>query len=69
MSVPRTFVGETLVSPGLQTEEYFAESLIEGKPVEYVMPAGREGLIDYDVVVIGAALQGLLLPCTLKGAG
>ena len=40
MSVPRTFVGETLVSPGLQTEEYFAESLIEGRPVEYVMPTG-----------------------------
>ena len=39
MSVPRTFVGETLVSQGLQAEEYFAESLIEGKPVEYVMPA------------------------------
>ncbi|PIP69324.1 MAG: thioredoxin-disulfide reductase [Nitrospirae bacterium CG22_combo_CG10-13_8_21_14_all_44_11] len=59
MSVPRTFVGETLVSPGLQTEEYFAESLIEGKPVEYVMPAGREGLKDYDLVVIGAGPAGL----------
>ncbi|OGW30397.1 MAG: hypothetical protein A2X54_01075 [Nitrospirae bacterium GWF2_44_13] len=59
MSVPRTFVGETLVSPGLQSEEYFAESLIEGKPVEYVMPAGREGLIDFDIVVIGAGPAGL----------
>lgn len=59
MSVPRTFVGETLVSPGLQTEEYFAESLIEGKPVEYVMPTGREELRNYDIVVIGAGPAGL----------
>jgi len=59
MSAPRTFVGEPLVSPGLQTEEYFAESLIEGKHVEYEMPTGREGLKDYDVVVIGAGSTGL----------
>ena len=59
MSVPRTFVGETLVSQGLQAEEYFAESLIEGKPVEYVMPSGREELRDYDIVVIGAGPAGL----------
>jgi thioredoxin reductase (NADPH) len=43
----------------LQTEEYFAESLIKGKPVEYVMPAGREELRDYDIVVIGAGPAGL----------
>ena len=59
MSVPRTFVGETLISPGLQPEEYFAESLIEGKPVEYVMPTGREELRNYDIVVIGAGPAGL----------
>ncbi|MDO8746751.1 MAG: thioredoxin family protein [Thermodesulfovibrionales bacterium] len=59
MSVPRTFVGETLESPGLQTEEYFAEFLIDGKPVEYVIPTGKEGLKDYDMVVIGADPAGL----------
>lgn len=59
MSVPKTFVGETLVSSGLQPEEYFMESLIEGKPVEYVMPAGREALRDYDIVIIGGGPAGL----------
>ncbi|MDI6745416.1 MAG: FAD-dependent oxidoreductase [Thermodesulfovibrionales bacterium] len=59
MSVPRTFVGETLIAHGLQPEEYFAESLMEGKPVEHVMPSGREELRDYDVIIIGAGPAGL----------
>jgi len=59
MSVPKTFVGETLVSAGLQPEEYFMESLIEGSPVDYVIPAGREELRDYDIVIVGAGPAGL----------
>ncbi len=59
MSVPKTFVGETLTASGLQPEEHFMESLIEGSPVEYVKPAGREALKDYDVVIIGGGPAGL----------
>ncbi len=59
LSVPKTFVGETLTASGLQPEEYFMESLIEGNPVEYVAPAGREELRDYDVVIIGGGPAGL----------
>ncbi|MEW6713463.1 MAG: FAD-dependent oxidoreductase [Nitrospirota bacterium] len=59
MSVPKTFVGETLIAPGLLPEDYFIESIVEGKPVEYVMPAGRQDLRDYDIVVIGGGPAGL----------
>jgi len=59
MSVPRTFVGETLIAPGLLTEDYFIESIVEGEPVEYVMPAGRQEMRDYDIVVIGGGPAGL----------
>ncbi len=59
LSVPKTFVNETLTAEGLQPEEYFIESLIEGGPVEFVMPSGREDLRDYDIVIIGGGPAGL----------
>jgi thioredoxin reductase (NADPH) len=59
MSVPKTFIGETLIAPGLVPEDYFIESIIEGKEVEYVMPAGRQDMRDYDIVVVGGGPAGL----------
>jgi len=50
MSVPTTYIGENLLSAGLQPEDSFIESIVEGKPVEYVMPVGREEMRDYDIV-------------------
>jgi thioredoxin reductase (NADPH) len=59
LSVPKTFVGKTLIAQGLMPEDIFVESLVEGMPVEYVMPVGREELKDYDLVIIGGGPGGL----------
>ncbi len=59
MSVPKTFVGEVNTSHGLEPEEYFFENLVLGRKADYVMPAGREGVTDYDMVILGGGPAGL----------
>lgn len=59
MSVPKTFVGETLTASGLDSEESFIASLMEGRPVEYVAPQKWEDRRDYDVAILGAGPAGL----------
>jgi thioredoxin reductase (NADPH) len=59
MSVPKTFVGDVNTSQGLEPEEYFMESVVQGRKPDYVLPADREGLKDYDVAILGAGPAGL----------
>lgn len=59
MSVPKTFINDKLTAPGLQPEEYFMESVVEGKPVEYVLPPEAEERREYDVAILGGGPAGL----------
>jgi thioredoxin reductase (NADPH) len=59
LSVPKTFVDEAPTSSGLEPEENFMESVVQGRHVEYVMPSDREDLRDYDLAILGAGPAGL----------
>ncbi|GAB4388445.1 MAG: FAD-dependent oxidoreductase [Thermodesulfovibrionales bacterium] len=61
MSVPVTYIGETHLASGLQSEESFIASLVAGMPAEYAprFEEGKEERRDYDIAIVGAGPAGL----------
>lgn len=57
-SVPQTFVDNHLVGTGLQPEEVFIEEVLTAAPIE-VKPFEGKGIIEKDLVIVGAGPAGL----------
>lgn len=57
-SVPQVFINDQLVSTGLQPEEVFIEEVLTAAPVE-IKPFEGEGVIEKDLVIVGAGPAGL----------
>ena len=71
MSVPRTFINETLTADGLEAEEMFIESLLLGKKAyritedEEAEPTQRV----FDVIILGAGPAGLTAAIYARSSG
>ncbi len=61
MSVPRTFINETLTADGLEAEEMFMESLLLGKKAYRISRDDDDEPIEstFDVIILGAGPAGL----------
>lgn len=59
ISVPQTFINGVLTAPGVVPEEFFVESLISLKMPEAVGTEATGGIVEADIVIIGAGPAGL----------
>lgn len=59
ISVPQTFINGVLTAPGVVPEEFFVESLISLKMPEAVGPEATGGIVEADIVIVGAGPAGL----------
>lgn len=59
ISVPQTFINGVLTAPGVVPEEFFVESLLSLKMPESVGPEATGGIVEADIVIIGAGPAGL----------
>ena len=57
-SVPQLFINDQLVGTGLQPEEVFVEEVLTAAPIE-VKPFEGNGIIEKDLVIVGAGPAGL----------